>query len=69
MLSVIGEQAARHKHCSMLSTFTYDKPEFVFPVLAAAAAAAAAAAGMYQIHDTLQYHTTALMPLHSLSVL
>ena len=38
---------------------------FVFPVLAAAAAAAA----RYQVYDTLQYHTTAPMPLHSLSVL
>ena len=37
---------------------------FVFPVLAAAAAPA-----RYQVHDTHQYHTTVLMPLHSLDVL
>ena len=28
MLSVIGEEADRHTHCSMVSTVPYDKPEF-----------------------------------------
>ena len=62
MLSAIKEEAARHTHCSMVSTFTYDKPEFcVFRACRCCCCC--------EVHDTLQYHNTALMPLHSLSVL
>ena len=42
MLSVIGEDAERHTHCSMVSTYVYIymiNQSFVFPVLADAAAA------------------------------
>ena len=49
MLSVIGEEAARHTHCSMVSTFTYDKPEFCL----SSATAAAAAAARYTIRSNI----------------
>ena len=62
MLSVIGEEAARHTHCSMVSTFTYDEPEFCL-------FSACRCCCCCEVHDTLQCHSTALMPLHSLSVL
>ena len=47
---------------SMVSTFTYDEPEFC-------PSSACHCCCCCEVHDTLQYHTTALMPLHSLSVL
>ena len=54
MLPVIGEEAARH-------TLLDDKPEFSL--------SSACRCCCCEVHDTLQYHTTALMPLHLLPVL
>ena len=62
MLSVIGKEAARHAHCSMVSTFAYDKPEFCL-------FSACRCCCCPEVHDTLQYHSTSLMSIHSLSVL
>ena len=50
MLSVIGEEAARHTHCSMVGIFTYNKPEFCLSI--------ACRCCCCEVHDTLQYHTT-----------
>ena len=58
-MSVFGEEAARRTHRSMVSTFTYIQPVCL----------SSACRCCCEVHETLQYHTTALMPLHSLSVL
>ena len=67
MLSDIGGETALntlldgehfHIHVYMINE------SFVFPVSACRCCCCCC-----EVHDTLQYHTTALMPLHSLSVL